>query len=127
MLAWLQKFAPLPSIFKALAEAARADAEIAAGRDRGPLHGLPYGLKDLFDTKGIPTTWGSPDFEDHVPDQDAEVVVRLREAGAVLVAKLATGIFAQNDQWFRGRTNNPWNLAQAKVISLESDFNKSAL
>ena len=96
----------------ALAEAARADAEIAAGRDRGPLHGLPYGLKDLFDTKGIPTTWGSPDFEDHVPDQDAEVVVRLREAGAVLVAKLATGIFAQNDQWFRGRTNNPWNLAQ---------------
>jgi Asp-tRNA(Asn)/Glu-tRNA(Gln) amidotransferase A subunit family amidase len=97
---------------QALAEAARADAELAAGRWRGPLHGLPYGLKDLFSTKGIPTTWGAPDFKDRVIDEDAEIVVRLREAGAVLVAKLSTGLFAQNDQWFRGRTNNPWNLAQ---------------
>jgi len=96
----------------ALAEAARADAELAAGKDRGPLHGLPYGLKDLFDTKGIATTWGSPDFQNQVPDQDAEIVTRLREAGAVLIAKLSTGIFAQNDQWFRGRTNNPWNPVQ---------------
>jgi Asp-tRNA(Asn)/Glu-tRNA(Gln) amidotransferase A subunit family amidase len=96
---------------QARAEAARADAEIAAGRYRGPLHGLPYGLKDLFATKGIPTTWGAEDFKDRVIDEDAEVVVRLREAGAVLVAKLATGLFAQNDWWFRGRTNNPWNLS----------------
>ncbi len=97
---------------QARAEAARADAEIAAGKYRGPLHGLPYGLKDIFSTKGVPTTWGAADFESRIIDEDAEVVVRLREAGAVLVAKLATGLFAQNDQWFRGRTNNPWNLTQ---------------
>ncbi len=96
----------------ALAEAARADAETAAGKYRGPLHGLPYGVKDLFNTKGVPTTWGAADFETRIIDEDAEVVVRLREAGAVLIAKLATGLFAQNDQWFRGRTNNPWNLSQ---------------
>ena len=96
----------------ARAEAARADAEIAAGKYRGPLHGLPYGVKDLFSVKGHPTTWGAGDFEHRVIDEDAEVVVRLREAGAVLLAKLSTGLFAQNDQWFRGRTNNPWNLVQ---------------
>jgi hypothetical protein len=96
----------------ARAEAITADAEIKAGRYRGPLHGLPYGVKDLFSTKGVPTTWGAKDFEHRIIDEDAEVVVRLREAGAVLIAKLATGLFAQNDQWFRGRTNNPWNLAQ---------------
>ncbi len=93
-------------------EAAQADAEIAAGKYRGPLHGLPYGVKDLFNTKGVPTTWGAADFQDRIIDEDAEVVVRLREAGAVLIAKLSTGLFAQNDQWFRGRTNNPWNLVQ---------------
>ncbi len=93
-------------------EAAQADAEIKAGKYRGPLHGLPYGVKDLFNTKGVPTTWGAADFADRIIDEDAEVVVRLREAGAVLIAKLATGLFAQNDQWFRGRTNNPWNLSQ---------------
>ena len=97
---------------QARAEAARADSEIAAGHYRGPLHGLPYGVKDLFDTKGVPTTWGAKDFENRIIDMDAEVVVRLRDAGAVLIAKLATGLFAQNDQWFRGRTNNPWNLSQ---------------
>jgi Asp-tRNA(Asn)/Glu-tRNA(Gln) amidotransferase A subunit family amidase len=97
---------------QARAEAARADAEIKAGKYRGPLHGLPYGIKDLFSTKGVPTTWGAADFENRIIDEDAEVVVRLREAGAVLIAKLATGLFAQNDQWFRGRTNNPWNIAQ---------------
>ncbi len=96
----------------ARAEAARADAEIAAGRWRGPLHGLPYGVKDLFATKGVPTTWGNKDFDTQVFDYDAEVVVRLREAGAVLLAKLATGQFAQGDQWHRGRTNNPWNPNQ---------------
>ena len=96
----------------ARAEAARADADIKAGKYRGPLHGLPYGIKDIFATRGAPTTWGAADFEDRIIDEDAEVVVRLRNAGAVLIAKLATGLFAQNDQWFRGRTNNPWNLVQ---------------
>ena len=97
---------------QARAEAAKADAEIKAGKYRGPLHGLPYGVKDLFSTKGVPTTWGAADFETRIIDEDAEVVVRLRAAGAVLIAKLATGLFAQNDQWFRGRTNNPWNIVQ---------------
>ncbi|HEX6965491.1 MAG TPA: amidase [Gemmatimonadaceae bacterium] len=97
---------------EARAAAAQADAELAAGHDRGPLHGLPYGIKDLFATKGVPTTWGAKDFENRIIDEDAEVAVRLREAGAVLIAKLATGLFAQDDQWFRGRTNNPWNLVQ---------------
>jgi Asp-tRNA(Asn)/Glu-tRNA(Gln) amidotransferase A subunit family amidase len=96
----------------ARAEAMKADAELKAGKYRGPLHGLPYGLKDLFSTKGVRTTWGAKDFENRVIDEDAEIVVRLREAGAVLLAKLATGLFAQNDQWFGGRTNNPWNLVQ---------------
>ena len=94
----------------ARAEAAKADAEIAAGKYRGALHGIPYGLKDLFSTKGVRTTWGAKDFEDRIIDEDAEIVVRLRDAGAVLLAKLSTGLFAQNDQWFGGRTNNPWNL-----------------
>jgi len=94
---------------QARAEADRADAEIAAGKYRGPLHGVPYGIKDLFAVKGVPTTWGSADFKDQIADIDSEVVVRLRDAGAVLLAKLATGLFAQNDWWFGGRTNNPWN------------------
>jgi hypothetical protein len=94
---------------QALAEAKRADAEIAAGRYRGPLHGIPYGVKDLFATKGVRTTWGSADFENRVIDEDAEVVTRLRDAGAVLIAKLATGLFASGDQWYRGRTNDPWD------------------
>ncbi len=75
-----------------------------------PLHGIPYGVKDLFSTKGVRTTWGSKDFENRIIDEDAEVVVRLRNAGAVLIAKLATGLFAQGDQWYRGRTNNPWDI-----------------
>ena len=95
---------------QALTEAAQADREIAAGRYRGPLHGIPYGVKDLFATKGVRTTWGSKDFENRVIDDDAEVVRRLRDAGAVLMAKLATGLFAQGDQWYRGRTNNPWDI-----------------
>ena len=94
---------------QARAEADKADAEITAGKYRGPLHGVPYGIKDLFAVKGVPTTWGSADFKDQIPDHDSEVVVRLRDAGAVLLAKLATGLFAQNDWWFGGRTNNPWN------------------
>ncbi len=95
---------------QAMAEAEKADAEIRAGKYRGPLHGIPYGVKDLFSTKGVRTTWGSADFENRTIDDDAEVVVRLRDAGAVLMAKLATGLFAQGDQWYRGRTNNPWDL-----------------
>ena len=95
---------------QALAEAARADEEIRAGKYRGPLHGIPYGVKDLFTTKGVRTTWGSKDFENRVIDEDAEVIVRLRNAGAVLIAKLSTGLFAQGDQWYRGRTNNPWDI-----------------
>ena len=95
---------------QALAEAAKADAELKAGKYRGPLHGSPYGVKDLFATKGVRTTWGSRDFENRTIDEDAEVVVRLRDAGAVLMAKLSTGLFAQGDNWYRGRTNNPWDL-----------------
>ena len=98
---------------RALVDAARMDAEMKAGKYRGPLHGLPWGVKDLFAVKGTPTTWGAADFENRVIDEDAEVVVRLREAGAVLIAKLSTGQFAQGGNWFRGGTKNPWNLSQS--------------
>jgi len=97
---------------RGLEEARRADEELAVGRWRGPLHGVPYGVKDLFSVRGAPTTWGSDAFESRVIDEDSEVVVRLREAGAVLVAKLATGEFARGDQWYRGRTRNPWNVEE---------------
>jgi Asp-tRNA(Asn)/Glu-tRNA(Gln) amidotransferase A subunit family amidase len=93
---------------RARVEARRADAEIAAGRYRGPLHGVPWGAKDLLDTAGIRTTWGSRPFADRIPEQDAEVVRRLGEAGAVLVAKLSLGELAQGDEWYGGRTRNPW-------------------
>jgi Asp-tRNA(Asn)/Glu-tRNA(Gln) amidotransferase A subunit family amidase len=89
--------------------AQQADADIKRGQYRGPLHGIPWGVKDLFAVKGAPTTWGAAEFENRVIDQDAEVVTRLAAAGAVLIAKLATGRFAMGDQWYRGRTNNPWN------------------
>jgi hypothetical protein len=78
---------------QALGEAAKMDAELKSGKYRGPLHGIPYGVKDLFATKGVRTTWGSKDFENRVIDEDAEVVRRLRDAGAVLIAKLSTGLF----------------------------------
>jgi Asp-tRNA(Asn)/Glu-tRNA(Gln) amidotransferase A subunit family amidase len=93
----------------ALAQAAEADREIRAGRYKGPLHGIPWGAKDLFATKGIPTTWGAGPYQNQVFDYDATIVQRLREAGAVLVAKLAMGALAQGDNWFRGQTKNPWN------------------
>ena len=93
----------------ALAQAAQADREIRAGRYKGPLHGIPWGAKDLFATRGIPTTWGARPFEKQVFDYDATVVERLRDAGAVLVAKLSMGALAQGDRWFRGQTKNPWN------------------
>lgn len=93
----------------ALAQADRADAELAAGRRRGPLHGIPWGAKDLFDTKDILTTWGAAPYRDRVPKVDAAVVQRLHDAGAVLVAKLSLGALAYGDLWFGGRTRNPWN------------------
>jgi hypothetical protein len=96
----------------ALTQAAEADREIKAGKYRGPLHGLPWGAKDLLATKGIRTTFGGEPFVDQIIDTDATVVERLREAGAVLVAKLSLGALAQGDQWFGGRTNNPWNPQQ---------------
>jgi Asp-tRNA(Asn)/Glu-tRNA(Gln) amidotransferase A subunit family amidase len=95
---------------RGLREAAEADAERRNGRVRGPLHGVPYGLKDLFDTAGVRTTWGAEPYRERVPERDAAVVTRLREAGAVLVAKLSLGELAMGDVWFGGRTNNPWNL-----------------
>jgi Asp-tRNA(Asn)/Glu-tRNA(Gln) amidotransferase A subunit family amidase len=96
----------------ALTDADRMDAELKAGKYRGPLHGLPWGVKDLFAVKGTPTTWGAADFENRVIDEDSEAVVRLRDAGAVLIAKLSTGQFAQGGDWFRGGTKNPWNTSQ---------------
>jgi Asp-tRNA(Asn)/Glu-tRNA(Gln) amidotransferase A subunit family amidase len=93
----------------ALEQARRADAEIAASRYRGPLHGIPWGAKDIIAAKGYPTTWGAEPFREQVLDVDAAVVERLSEAGAVLVAKLTTGELAFGDRWFGGRTNSPWN------------------
>jgi Asp-tRNA(Asn)/Glu-tRNA(Gln) amidotransferase A subunit family amidase len=93
----------------ALQQAAAADSEIAAGRYHGPLHGIPWGCKDIIAVPGYRTTWGSAAFKDQVIDTEATVVRLLREAGAVLVAKLATGELAGGHHWFGGRTNNPWN------------------
>ena len=96
----------------ALVLAGRADAEIAAGKYRGPLHGIPWGAKDLLDTAGIPTTYGAEPFRDRVPAMDATVTERLNAAGAVLVAKLSLGALALNDIWFGGQTMNPWLLEE---------------
>ncbi len=92
----------------ALAQARQADREIASGHYRGPLHGIPWGAKDLVDTAGIPTTYGAEPFRNRVPKEDAAVVKRLTQAGAVLVAKLSLGALALNDIWFGGQTMNPW-------------------
>jgi Asp-tRNA(Asn)/Glu-tRNA(Gln) amidotransferase A subunit family amidase len=92
----------------AIAQAKKADEEIAAGKYRGPLHGIPWGGKDLLDTAGIPTTYGAEPFRNRVPKEDAAVVRRLHAAGAVLVAKLSLGALALNDIWFGGQTVNPW-------------------
>ena len=97
----------------ALKQARQADAEIAAGKYRGPLHGIPWGGKDLLDTAGIPTTYGAEPFRNRVPAKDAVVVKRLHDAGAVLVAKLSLGALALNDIWFGGQTMNPWLLEEA--------------
>jgi Asp-tRNA(Asn)/Glu-tRNA(Gln) amidotransferase A subunit family amidase len=97
----------------ALAQAAEADREIRAGRYRGPLHGIPWGGKDLLATKGIPTTWGAKPYEHQIFDYDSTVVSRLREAGAVLVAKLSMGALAQGATWFGGDTHNPWDVEKS--------------
>ena len=94
----------------ALEQARRADRELAAGKYRGPLHGIPYGAKDLLSTKGVRTTWGSVPYKDQVLDEDATVIRRLEEAGAVLVAKTTMGELAWGETWFGGMTRNPWNV-----------------
>ncbi|HTP13598.1 MAG TPA: amidase, partial [Bacteroidota bacterium] len=96
----------------AIAQARRADEEIAHGHYRGPLHGIPYGAKDLLAMKRYPTTWGAPPFKDRVIDEDATVIKRLEQAGAVLVAKFSMGELAMGDVWFGGKTKNPWNYEQ---------------
>jgi Asp-tRNA(Asn)/Glu-tRNA(Gln) amidotransferase A subunit family amidase len=93
----------------AMKQAQQADREIAAGQYRGPLHGMPWGCKDIIAVPGFPTQWGSGAFKGQVIDTEATVVRLLREAGAVMLAKLATGELASGDQWFGGRTNSPWN------------------
>lgn len=96
----------------AIQQARRADEEIAAGRYRGPLHGIPWGAKDLLDTAAIPTTYGAEPFRHRIPSENAAVVSRLNDAGAVLVAKLSLGALALNDVWFGGQTMNPWLLQE---------------
>src|SRR5580692_11810556 len=96
----------------ALAQAKQADAEMKAGKHRGPLHGIPWGAKDIIAVKGYKTTWGSDAYKDQMIDDEASVVEMLRDAGAVLLAKLASGELASGDQWFGGQTKNPWNTEQ---------------
>jgi Asp-tRNA(Asn)/Glu-tRNA(Gln) amidotransferase A subunit family amidase len=98
----------------ALVQANEAEGEIKAGKYRGPLHGIPWGAKDLFATKGIRTTWGAEPYRDQVIDYDATVVERLRDSGAVLVAKLSMGALAQGGRWFGGMTRNPWQVDEDK-------------
>jgi Asp-tRNA(Asn)/Glu-tRNA(Gln) amidotransferase A subunit family amidase len=117
-LARLKKYDPILHCVVSLtedlarAQAKAADAEIAAGRYRGPLHGIPFGIKDLFAVRGTKTTWGASPYRDQVIDADATVYVRLRDAGAVLVAKLSSGALALTARWFGGVTRNPWNTEQ---------------
>src|SRR5579864_4181906 len=101
-----------PTDDRAKDQAKTADAEIAKGKYRGLLHGIPWGGKDLLAVKGYPTTWGAGGFEKQMIDEDAEVVQRLDKAGAVLIAKLTLGALAQGDRWYGGITRNPWNPAQ---------------
>src|SRR6266498_2902854 len=110
----------------ALAQAAAADREIKAGKYRGPLHGIPWGAKDLFATKGIRTTWGAEPYRDQVINYDATVVERLRDAGAVLLAKLSMGALAQGGRWFAGMTRNPWQVEEDKTGSSGSSAGPAA-
>ena len=114
-LARIKEFGPKLECFvtvmeeSARAEAFRADSELRSGRDRGPLHGIPYGMKDLADTAGVKTSWGAAPYQNRVPNEDAVIVKRLRDAGAVLVGKTTLGALAYGDKWFGGITRNPWN------------------
>ena len=110
----------------ALKQAAAADAEIKRGRYRGPLHGIPWGAKDLFATRGIKTTWGAEPYRDQLIDYDSTVVERLNEAGAVLVAKLSMGALAQGARWFAGVTRNPWQPDEAQQGSSGSSAGPAA-
>ena len=111
-IARLRKYDPTLTEELALKQAKKADEEIASGMYRGPLHGIPCGVKDLFAVKGYRTTWGATPYKDQVIDTDSTVFTKLTEAGAVLVAKLTMGALAQGDRWFGGRTRNPWNPEQ---------------
>jgi Asp-tRNA(Asn)/Glu-tRNA(Gln) amidotransferase A subunit family amidase len=110
----------------ALTQAAQADKEIRAGKYRGPLHGIPFGAKDLFNTKGILTTWGAEPFKEQVPTYNATAIQRLYDAGAVLVAKLSMGALAQGDVWFEGMTKNPWNIEQGSSGSSAGSASSTA-
>jgi Asp-tRNA(Asn)/Glu-tRNA(Gln) amidotransferase A subunit family amidase len=110
----------------ALEQAAKADKEVAAGKIRGPLHGVPWGAKDLFATKGIATTWGAEPYRDQVIPYDAHVVERLREAGAVLLAKLSMGALAQGGRWFGGMTRDPWEPEETQQGSSGSSAGSAA-
>jgi Asp-tRNA(Asn)/Glu-tRNA(Gln) amidotransferase A subunit family amidase len=96
----------------AITQAKQADADIKAGKFKGPLHGIPWGAKDIIAVKGYKTTWGSDAYKEQIIEEEASVVEMLRDAGAVLIAKLSTGELAQGDQWFGGQTKNPWNTAE---------------
>ena len=100
----------------AISQAKKADQEIAAGKYRGPLHGIPWGVKDLVDTAGIATTYGAEPFRNRVPQTDRAIVQRLHDAGAVLIAKLSLGALALNDIWFGGQTMNPWVLEEGPAV-----------
>lgn len=110
----------------ALKQAQEAESEIKRGKYRGPLHGVPWGAKDLFATKGIPTTWGAEPYRNQIIDYDAAVVERLREAGAVLVAKLSMGALAQGGRWFGGMTRNPWQVGEDRLGSSGSSAGPAA-
>lgn len=110
----------------ALQQAAAAETEIKRGKYRGALHGIPWGAKDLFATKGIPTTWGAEPYRNQMIDYDATVVERLREAGAVLVAKLSMGALAQGGRWFAGMTRNPWQVDEDRIGSSGSSAGPGA-
>jgi Asp-tRNA(Asn)/Glu-tRNA(Gln) amidotransferase A subunit family amidase len=110
----------------ALQQADAADEKLRAGTYLGPLHGLPYGLKDLFDTKGIATTWGAAPFKNRVAERDARIVEMLRDAGAVLLAKTTLGALAYGDIWFDGTTRNPWNLNEGASGSSAGSASASA-
>ncbi len=110
----------------ARAQAEQAGREIAAGNYRGPLHGIPYGLKDLADTAGIRTTWGAMPYKDRVPEKDARITVLLREAGAVLLGKTTLGAIAYGDRWFGGMTRNPWNTEEGSSGSSAGSASSTA-